>query len=157
MNHKQKSQEKITSMLYSLIVAFLLSFSLPAFAIYKCESGDKVIYGDAPCNNGKSYDLGDKTSHSSASDIAKANEQNIEEKSKLKHLENARHKKEAAEEKQQQKIAKAEVSKKKKCTSLELRRKWNHEDMANSAGKKHESAKRKETRLKEEYELECGK
>jgi hypothetical protein len=156
MNHKQKLQEKITNMRYPLIGAFLLTFSLPAFAVYKCESGDKVIYGDAPCANGKSYDLGDKSSHSTASDIAKANEQNLEEKSKLKHLENTRHKKEAAEEKQQQKIAKAEVRKKKKCASLELKKKWNHEDMANMTGKQHESAKRKEIRLKEEYVLECG-
>lgn len=140
-----------------LLTTLLLSFSLPVLAVYKCEIGDKVTYSDTPCINGKSHDLGGQANKSNASDVAKANEQNAQEKSKLKQLETARHKREAEEEKQQQKLAQAAASKKKKCTSLELKKKWSAEDAANASGKKRESAKRKARRMAEKYEMECGK
>jgi hypothetical protein len=140
-----------------LITTLLFLFSLPAFAVYKCEIGDKVTYSDAPCINGKSHDLGDQSTKSNAVDVAKANEQNAKEKSKLKQLETARHKREAEEDKQQQKLVRAAASKKKKCASLELQRKWKNEDAANASVKKQESAKRKAHRAAEKYELECGK
>ncbi|HEY8101858.1 MAG TPA: DUF4124 domain-containing protein [Burkholderiaceae bacterium] len=140
-----------------LFASLLLSFSFPALAVYKCEAGDKITYSDAPCATGKSVDLGNKTSTSAASDIAKAKEQNTQEKKQLKELETARHKREAAEDKQQEKLMKTAAGKKKKCASLELKKKWSNEDAANASVKKQESAKRKVHRAEEKYELECGK
>lgn len=140
-----------------LFTALLFSFSLPAFAIYKCAAGDKTAYSDTPCMNGQSLDLGNKSDKNSASDIAKAKEQNEKEKHQVKLLETARHKREATEEKQQQKLAQTVERKRKKCASLAMQMKWGNEDAASTIGKKQESAKRKARRLKEKYELECGK
>jgi hypothetical protein len=138
-----------------LLAALLLSLSLPALAVYKCETSGKVIYSDAPCLKGNSTDLGDIANKSTAADIAQANSQNSQEKKQLKQLETARHKREAEDDKQQQKIAKAEASKKKKCASLALKKKWSKENAENATGKKRESAKRKAHQLAEKYELEC--
>lgn len=140
-----------------LLASLLIAISLPALAIYKCEVNEKIIYSDARCANGKSVDLGEQAPQSTAADITKANEQNAQEKNKLKQLETARHKREAEEEKQQHKIANATASKKKKCASLELKKKWSHEEMANATGKKRENAQRKARRLDEKFALECSK
>lgn len=140
-----------------LLASLLAVISLPALAVYKCEVDGKVTYSDAHCTSGKSVDLGEQAPTSTAADIAKANEQNAQEKSKLKQLETARHRREAKEEKQQRKIANATAIKRKKCASLELKRKWSHEEMANASGKKRERAQRNARHTEEKYLLECGK
>ncbi|MGZ5818998.1 MAG: hypothetical protein ACXWJD_09660 [Burkholderiaceae bacterium] len=139
-----------------LFASVLFAFSIPALALYKCEAGDKITYIDAPCTMGKSQDLGSTTGKTPASDLAKANEQNAQDKSRLKQLETARHKREAEEEKQQHKLDAAAQNKKKRCGSLALKKKWSKEDAAHATGKKEETAKRKARRAAEKYELECG-
>jgi hypothetical protein len=130
---------------------------MPAMAIYKCETGGKVTYSDVPCPNSKTTVIGDQSRQSSSSDIAEAKQKNEHEKRELKQLENARHKREAKEEKQQQQIAKRFESKKKKCAALEQKHRWSKEDLARATGRKVEPAKRRERRLAEKYDLECGK
>lgn len=141
--------------IFSLSILFFIS--LPALAVYKCESGDKVVYSDVACINGKPSDVDDKLGKPSASDVAKAKEQNAQEKKELKQLENTRHKREAQEEKQQQQFAKTAMSKQKKCAALEQKKKWNQEDVARATGKKLETAKRKSHQIEEKYRLECNK
>jgi hypothetical protein len=140
-----------------LFFSLLALFSMPAMAVYKCESGEKVTYSDAPCRNGKTTDMGNQARQSSASDIAKAEQQNEREKQQLKQLENARHKREAKEEKEQQRLAKNLQAKKKKCQALEQKHRWSKEDLDRASAKKLDSARRRERRLAEKYALECGK
>lgn len=144
-------------MRYLLFVFLLLGSSAPAFAVYKCNSGGKTSYTDSSCANGTSSDLGDISNKATPSDLAQAHEQNTQDKRKLKKLETARHKREAVEERQQQKMAKAADSKRKKCASLQLKKKWGNEDAANATGKNREKARLRARRLAEKYDLECGK
>jgi hypothetical protein len=135
----------------------LFSFSLPAFAVYKCENGGKVTYSDTTCMTGKSLDLGNQANSSSAADIARTQAQNAHEKKELRELETARHKREATEEKEQKKLAKTAEAKRKKCASLALKKKWSDEDLTRAAGKSQEKALVRAHRAAEKYELECGK
>jgi len=144
-------------MIRILLLSLLLSISLPVLAIHKCESGGKIIYSDVPCLDGKSSDLGAMADSSSASDVDKAKRQNAQEKSKLKQLENARHKREAQEEKQQLPIARAAAIQKKKCANLAQKKRWGDEDAAKASGKNLDAARLKARRLGEKYTLECGK
>jgi hypothetical protein len=144
-------------MRYLLLVLLLLGSSAPAFALYKCNSGGKTTYTDSSCANGTSSDLGDISDKATPSNLAQAHEQNAQDKRKLKELETARHRREAAEERQQRKLAKAADNKRKKCASLQLKKKWSNEDAANATSKNRQKAIRRARRLAEKYELECGK
>lgn len=140
------------------LLALLISFSAPALAIYKCESGGKITYSDAPCRGGKVLELQEPvTGKSPAADMASAKQEVAREKKELHRLEKERHKSEDEDDKRQQKIANAQAARQKKCTSLTMRRKWSEEDAATARGKSFEKAKRKARRQVEKYELECGK
>jgi hypothetical protein len=143
--------------MFRILIATLLIFAaLPAFAIYKCESGDKTAYSDKPCITGKSSDMGDQLNDkSSASDAAKAKEQHAQDAAKLKQLENARHQREAREEKAQQQALNAARAKKKRCAALDQKKKWNNEEIAAATGKKLETSKRKARQIEEKIQREC--
>jgi len=145
------------AMLKTILASLFLFVSCPALAVYKCESGGKTIYSDAPCATGQSSDLGDIADKSSPEDVAKARQLHAQEKAKVKQLEKARHQREAQDEKRQQQALKAAAAKKKKCAALEQKKKWSAEDAASASIKRLEQAKLRARRAAEKYEMECGK
>jgi len=137
-----------------VVLSFLLvSFSMPALAIYKCESAGTTTYSEAPCPGGKLMDLGDMPNEA---DAPKSSQQTAKEKKELARLENARHKSEAAEEKVKRQAARAAAARERKCASLAQRKNWLQEDAAKASGKSAEKAKLKARRMAEKYRLECG-
>ncbi len=137
----------------NVVLSFLLaSFSIPGLAIYKCESAGTTTYSEVPCPGGKLMDLDDKPNESEA---AKSSQQSAKEKQQLIRLENARHKREAVEEKAKQRAARAAAAKERKCASLAQRKNWLQEDAAKASGKSAEKAKLKARRMAEKYQLEC--
>jgi hypothetical protein len=136
----------------------LVFFSLPAMAIYKCESHGKITYSDEPCRSGKILELNDSAgSQVTASDLSGARQQIAREKAELKRLENQRYQREAAEEKRLKKISQANALKQKKCNALALRTKWTNDDAATASGKSADKARRNAQRAAEKYVMECGK
>jgi len=127
--------------------------SAPAMAIYKCEAGGKITYSDEACPGGRAVDIqnGGKPVASDAGQRA------AREKSELERLQQARRKEEAANQKEQAKIAKADAATHKKCATLAMRKKWGEEDAAAASLKSAEKAKRNARRKAEKYEAECGK
>lgn len=134
-----------------LLAGLFLALSAPAFAIYKCEADGKFSYSDTLCPNGKTLDLA-----VSVSDAASARQQASQEKRALQHLENDRHKREARDEKEQQRAAHAYANRQKKCAALARKRKWADEDLASAKLKSIEKAKRKSRRLTEQYDAQCS-
>jgi hypothetical protein len=134
-------------------VCLALGIAAPASAVFKCDSGGKVSYSDLPCEGGKVLDV----NTTPATDADAAARQTAQEKSKLKSLERERHKREAVEAREQQKASKERAARHKKCAAYARRQKWAHEDAARATGLANERAKRKEQRITEEYEAECGR
>lgn len=141
-----------------LLLAFftfsLLTFSPPALAIYKCESGERVVYSDTPCRSGKTTTLDIDTGPIGGPEAAQ--QRTEQDRKELQKLENARQKQQAADERAYHKRQKAQASKKKKCDNLALRRKWAEEDAANAHPKSAERARRTARRAAERHELECA-
>lgn len=140
------------TMLRGLITALLLSCSIPSFAIYKCEAGGKVSYSDVECGGGKTLDVSITPGVNPTEDSKRA----LQEKRQLEQLQKARHKREAKEDKERQQAARADASKQKKCATLGRRQKWADEDAAAAKGKASDAARRKASRIAEEYLAECG-
>lgn len=142
----------------SLLLTFtLLLASLPAYAIYKCESGGKTSYSDLPCadtaGNSKS---GRIIIPPAPTDTRAAQEKLMQDKRRLQTLETQRNKEAAAAEKERQKIAKEQEGKKKRCAALEQRTRWAQEDAARATVKRMAREQRKAQRAAEKQQLECG-
>lgn len=137
---------------HALATILMLSSALPALAMYKCEDGGKISYSDTACAaNGKELDIA-----LPPTDAAAAAQRLAREKSELKRLESDRHKREAREEKEQQRIARALASRKKRCDTLARRVRWADEDARLAAGRAADKARRKARRMSEQYEGECA-
>lgn len=139
----------------TLLLLILLTFSAPALAIYKCESGGKTTYSDTPCHNA-SGNMKEIAVTAPSSDTKAAQQKLAQDKKELQRLEARRHKEEAATERERQIRFKAHEAKKKKCENLALRSKWAKEDAAHAPIKKEARAKRKALRAAEKQHLECG-
>lgn len=139
-----------------LLLSFvLIACPLPALAVYKCEDGRAVTYGDTPCRSGKSsmIDTGPNTVGAApAPDDTRLEQQ----KADLQRLQEMRHRREAREEKAAQKVARARAIQDKKCAKLTLQQKWREEDAAMAVGKTTEKARLKARRMAETVQLECG-
>lgn len=139
-----------------LISLLLLACSFPAMAVYKCETGRSVSYSDIPCTGGKSSTL--DTAHNTVGPEPEAAENPGLERQKttLQQLERTRHRREAREEKEAQKIARVRAARQKKCAGLAQRQKWREEDAAQAVGKTAERTRLKARRMAEAYRLECA-
>lgn len=137
-----------------LYISLVWLMPLPAMAIYKCESNRAVSYSDIPCSSGTSSTL--ETSFNTISPAPASTDQQLaRQKTELKRLEAARHKREEKEDKEQRQAAKVAAAKQKKCAGLAQRRKWSDEDAALATGKAGERARLKAKRMSEKYMLEC--
>lgn len=138
-------------MIRPLLLTLLLAACAPAFAIYKCESDGKTVYGDTPCPGGRTLDA------APAADAAPATREAARQKEEAARLERARHQREAQEERAQQKQARTAAAQRKKCASLALRRQWAEEDAAKANPKAAPKAQQTARRAAEKHQLECGK
>jgi len=134
-----------------LLATLLLTCATPSFAIYKCESGGKVIYSDAACINGKALQI----DAAPPADADAALRRAAQEKRQAEQLERSRQKRAASEDKEHKRAARAEAAQQKKCDTLARRQKWADEDAASASGRKLEAARRKARRAAEEYLAEC--
>lgn len=145
-------------MLRILLISILAAWTAPALAIYKCESGGKVSYSQLPCPAGNSVTLPD---YSETPEPGQARLQAAREKKEAARLEQARHQREASEEKEQQRIAKQRSQRtspaaQQKCAKLEMRKKWAEDGARSPSLKEPEKASRNAQHLAERYERECG-
>lgn len=138
----------------SLLIALLLPFCAPAFAVYKCETGAAVSYTDAPCPGGAPLAISPAPANA---DARQAERQLAQQKKDLQQLETQRHRREAAEEKRQARLARAAAARQEKCAASALRVQWAEEDARRAAGKAAPKAIRKARRAAEKHQLECAK
>lgn len=141
-----------------LLLLAMIFFSAPAFAIYKCESGDKIIYSDAPCNSGKSGNMKELAvvDPANETDNNLAHKQLQQDKKELQRLQQRREKEETKEARQQAKRYKTAEAKKKKCAESAQRVQWAKEDANSAPTKSSERAKQKAKRTTEKHQLSCG-
>lgn len=142
-------------------LSVLLLLSTPALAIYKCESNGKLTYSDVPCHAGKALPLGTSIQDKiSATEVDAATQRAADQKKELDRVEKERRQVDALdarEQKERQKLAKADAAQKRKCAALALRQKWSDEDAAAATGRSAEKSKRAARRQAEKYQMECGK
>lgn len=136
-----------------LLIVLLLSFSMPALAVYKCEAGGTASYSDTPCPGGTIIDTGN-TAPANA-DRQQAEQQLAQNKTEAERLRRERQRREAAEERQQRQLARAHAARQKKCAALALRQHWAEEDARQATGKAAPKAERKARRAAEKHALEC--
>ncbi len=139
-----------------LLLLALIFFSAPAFAIYKCESGDKIIYSDTPCHGDETVSMKELAVAAPASDHSAAQKQLQQDKKELQRLQERREKEDAQETRLQAKRYKAAEAKKKKCAESAQRVQWAKEDAASAPTKSSERAKQKARRTTEKHQLSCG-
>jgi hypothetical protein len=138
------------------ITLLLASCSMPALAAYKCESGGKTTYSDTPCQQGKTTQLANHAAPVNKADAERETRQNAERKKTVAAMEKTRHQREAAEEKEQQRIAARKAKLHRKCADLALKKKWAEEDASHAAGKAAEKERKKARRITEKYVLTCS-
>lgn len=140
-----------------VLLLLLMAVSMPALAIYKCESHGHVTYTDVPCGAKQSR----LPPAPAPADAAGARRQAAIERQQLAVMEKDQEKARAARERQQQRREKEKSAQaqKKKCALRALEKKWSAEDAASAArtvSDKGEGLKRQARRKAERFEAECG-
>ncbi|RBA24058.1 hypothetical protein [Herminiimonas fonticola] len=141
---------------FKLLLLALIFCSAPAFAIYKCESGDKIIYSDTPCQGDKTVSMKEIAIAAAASDNGAAQKQLQQDKKELQRLQQRREKQQTQDDRQQAKRYKTAETKKQKCAESAQRVQWAKEDAASAPTKSSERAKQKARRTTEKHQLSCG-
>jgi hypothetical protein len=134
-----------------LLGAAALLSSLPAMAVYRCESKGKVTYQDAACPGGREVEA----IQTSPKDAEAARKRAADERKLLKQIQNDQKREEASAARKRSAAAKVAASKEKKCVSLARRKQYASEDAALARGKAIDKAKRNARRKDEEYQQEC--
>jgi hypothetical protein len=138
----------------SILLSVLMAVSMPALAIFKCESQGQFTYTDVPCS-GKQAQLPPAIA---PSDPDAARQRAASERSQVEHIEKDREKAQADLARQQQKKDKLALAQKKKCTLLALEKKWSEEDAAGASQltiDKATAGRRRARQKAERYEAEC--
>lgn len=143
-------------MLRILLTSSLLLLSQPAFAIYKCNNGEKISYRDTPCTDGKGTDITDQVQDKRSTAATETMRRTSQQKQEAERLAAERHKREAQDDKARRIVARSTALKAKKCASLAQRVKWANEDAASASGKAAEKAKRKARRITDSYQVQCS-
>jgi hypothetical protein len=141
-------------MLQSILLSVLMAVSMPALAIFKCESQGHFTYTDVPCS-GKQAQL---PSALAPSDPDAARQLAASERSQIERIEKDREKAQADLARQRRQKDKLALAHKKKCTLLALEKKWSEEDAAGALQLTIDRAaagKRRARQKAERYEAEC--
>jgi hypothetical protein len=140
-----------------LLLSLLMAVSMPAMAVYKCESEGRLTYTDIPC-------VGAQTELRLAplpADAAAAGQQAASERRLLAGIEKNQEAERVSREREQRrrKQDKTELTHKKKCALLRLEKKWSDEDAASGSrtnSEKTQGLKKTARRKAERYDVECG-
>ena len=134
-----------------MLMLALVTASVTAAPVYKCDSSGPTAYNDQSCPGGTEVKIYQPTE----ADKASAQARSDAEKKAEKKLAHQRLKREVAEDRERQKAARRAAIKQKKCANLELKAKWAEEDARRATGKKLDKAQRKAHRATEKFVLEC--
>ena len=137
-----------------ILLSVLMAVSMPALAIFKCESHGRFTYTDIPCD-GKQVQL---PSPVLPSDPDAARQRAASEHRQIERIEKDRDKAQADLARQRQQKDKLALAHKKKCTLLALEKKWSEEDAAGASRltiDKAAAGKRRARQKAERYEAEC--
>jgi hypothetical protein len=135
----------------ALLGAAALLSSLPAMAVYRCESKGKVTYQDTACPGGREIEA----IETSPKDAEAARKRAAEERKLLKQIQSDQKREEASAARKSSAAVKVAAGKEKKCVSLARRKQYASEDAALARGKAIDKAKRTARRREEEYLQEC--
>lgn len=138
-----------------LLIVFLgmSSLTVPAWAIYKCQSGDQVTYRDAPCEGTAATSRLPTTPTPSSNPDAQ--KRLNEQKKELNSLRKERERREAVDEKERQRIARTRQTQQKKCAELAMRAQWAKEDAAKANIRSADRLQRQARRATEKHALHC--
>jgi hypothetical protein len=137
----------------ALLLLAALSLDVHAQSLYKCSADGKVSYSQTPCERGNASVLAVPDAPPPDPD-AKARLQ--QQQRDLKELEQARHKREAQQERDDKVADREARARYKKCAKLRMERKHAEEDARNALIQKAESAQLKARRAADKVTLECG-
>jgi len=140
-----------------ILLSLLMAVSMPAMAVYKCESQGRITYTDIPCGTTQTA----LPPLPYAADAAAARQQAASERRQLAAIEKSQQAERVANDREQQrhKRDKTDIAHKKKCRLLELESKWSAEDAAagsHTVSEKTHDLKKAARRKAERYEAECG-
>ena len=140
-----------------LLLSLLMAVSMPAMAIYKCDSQGRITYTDIPCGAAQM----ELRPAPLPADAAAARQQAASAQRQLAGIEKIQEAERVAREREQRrhKQDKAEIAHKKKCTLLGLEKKWSAEDAASGSrtiSEKTQGLKKAARRKAERYDAECG-
>ena len=140
-----------------LLLSLLMAVSMPAMAIYKCESQGRTTYTDVPCGAAQI----ERRPAPLPADAAAARQLAASEQRQLAGIEKTEEAERVAREREQRRHRqdKAEIAHKKKCMLLGLEKKWSAEDAASVArtvSEKTQGLKKAARRKAERHDAECG-
>lgn len=140
-----------------LLLSLLMAVSMPAMAVYKCESQGHVTYTDIPCGAAQTT----LPPVPLPADAVAAKQQATSEKRQLAAIEKSQQAERVANahEQRRRKQDKTETAHRKKCTLLGLEKKWSAEDAAAASrtiSEKTTAMKKAARRKAERHEAECG-
>ena len=149
--------QRVSPLWLSAALSLSMLLATPAWAIYKCEADGKVTYSDAACTNAKTINV-----DTSKGNAGIAPPQPAQNKAESQRLERERAKAEKQQIKAQQKTEReaaraklVEDKQKRKCAQLAQRKKWADEDVRTATIKNLEKARRKSSRMNDQYRMEC--
>lgn len=142
----------LASLSAAFLAAALASGASQAQTVHKCTVDGKVTYTEQPCQSGAGSVIA----------VPDAPPPNPEAAADLKRmrkeaaaLERARHKREAADDRELQQAARAAQARSKQCAKLRLEKKWADEDVRGATVQNLERAKIKAQRAADRLALEC--
>nr|WP_314623861.1 DUF4124 domain-containing protein [uncultured Noviherbaspirillum sp.] len=143
-----------------ILLSLLMAVSMPAAAVYKCESQGHVTYADMPCGP-KQTAMPSLPFLPPPADAAGAREQAANERRQLAAIAKSREAERVASEREQwrQKSDKAGLAHQRKCASLALEKKWSAEDagsLPHTVSEKTQGLKKAARRKAERHAAECG-
>jgi hypothetical protein len=133
-------------------LAILLAISLPAHAqMYKCTLGDKVTYGEAPCERGTQTLM--RPPYAPATRPGPAELKRLQERSE--QLQQERLAREAREDRADALHDRRAAHRREQCTQLELARKWAEDDVRRATHRAVDAARLKARRAAERHAASC--
>ncbi|MFT5531997.1 MAG: hypothetical protein ACI8WM_000204 [Burkholderiaceae bacterium] len=139
-----------------LLALLMLATCMSAHAVFRCDAQGKVTYSDVACEGGIAVPASDLRAQATMNaERDDAMRRAAAEKVQLQRLEVTRSKAEHAERKERLHASAVASARRRKCETLDQRRKWADEDAATATGRHAEKALRKARRIAEQYVLDC--
>ncbi|MFM9433228.1 hypothetical protein ACFDR9_000257 [Janthinobacterium sp. CG_23.3] len=136
----------------ALLAAAAWSAAAAAQTLYKCSADGHTSYQQTPCASGQSVELSVPPAPAqSAADAANLARQ----RRGADEMERDRLRREAGDERARARAAQAGAAHRKKCTGLQLERKWAAEDVRAASHQNADKARLKARRADEKLAVEC--